>query len=162
MTTPQGSLDLLNTPLAQELLQSAAPAHLAYNWHDGTPRVIPINFYWNGKEIVVCSAPDSPKMKALKDGVHVALNIDSPRNPSHVLIVRGRVRMELVEGLPPEYIAACEKGDKEAAQSWLTLARSLMPCMIRIFIRPEWVGLIDFESRLPSSVEKGIARQKAN
>ncbi len=160
MATLQGSLDLLNTPLAQELLHSALPAHLAYNWHDGAPRVIPIGFYWNGQEIVVCSPPDAPKMKALKDGVRVALNIDSPRTPSHVLMVRGTVRVDIVDGLPPEYIASVEKGDKEAAQSWLTLARSLWPCMARISIRPEWVGLIDFENRLPSAVEKGLARQK--
>ncbi len=160
MTTLQGSLDLLDTPLAQELLHSALPAHLAYNWRDGTPRLIPIGFYWNGQEIVVCSPPDAPKMKALTDGAQVAVNIDSPRTPSHVLMVRGTVRTELVEGLPPEYIASVEKGGKEAAQSWLNMARNMWPCMARIFIRPEWVGLIDFENRLPSAVEKGIARQK--
>ena len=37
----QGDLSILNEPTAMELLASAVPARLAYNWSDGTPRVIP-------------------------------------------------------------------------------------------------------------------------
>jgi len=53
MPTKQGGLELLQTPVAQELLQSNIPARLAYVWRDGTPRVIPIWFHWNGEEIVL-------------------------------------------------------------------------------------------------------------
>ncbi len=158
MATKQGSLDLLNEPIAQTLLHSALPAHLAYNWHDGTPRVIPIGFYWNGKEIVVCSPLDAPKVQILKDGVKVAITIDSLSPATQVLLVRGTVRTETVEGLPAEYIKSVEKGGKEQAQSWLDYAGKLWPRMARIFIQPEWVGLIDFEARMPSAVEKGKAR----
>jgi predicted nucleotidyltransferase len=35
----------------------------AYNGSDGCPRVIPIGFYWNGNEIVVCTAATAPKVK---------------------------------------------------------------------------------------------------
>ncbi len=154
MATQQGSLDLLNEPIAQALLHSALPAHLAYNWHDGTPRVIPIGFYWNGTEIVVCSPLQAPKMQVLRDGVKVALTIDSLSPATHVLLVRGVIRTETVEGLPAEYIESVEKGEKEAARGWLDHAARIWPRMARIFIRPEWVGLIDFESRMPSAVEK--------
>ena len=51
----------LGHPGAQELLRSGPPARLAYNGHDGFPRVIPIGFYWNSERIVVCTAPTSPR-----------------------------------------------------------------------------------------------------
>ena len=36
---------LLDDPVAQELLHSTNLARLAYTWHDGTPRVVPIWFH---------------------------------------------------------------------------------------------------------------------
>jgi hypothetical protein len=50
MPTKQGSLALLDDPVAQRLLQSTIPARFAYNRRDGTPRVVPIGFHWNGAE----------------------------------------------------------------------------------------------------------------
>src|SRR6266542_251315 len=43
---------------------------------DGFPRVIPIGFWWNGTDIVVCTAPTAPKVKALGERPNVALTID--------------------------------------------------------------------------------------
>jgi hypothetical protein len=40
-------VEVLNQPLARELLGSAIPARLAYTGLDGFPRVVPIGFYWN-------------------------------------------------------------------------------------------------------------------
>ena len=53
----QGDPKLLEDPVAKELLKSTIPARLAYNWTDGTPRVVPIWFHWDGKEIVMGSPP---------------------------------------------------------------------------------------------------------
>ena len=41
----QGSLELLEDPVATALLDSAIPARLAYTWMDGSPRVVPIWFH---------------------------------------------------------------------------------------------------------------------
>jgi len=159
MTSHQGSTQLLDEPLAQELLQSKLPAQLAYNWHDNTPRLIPIGFHWNGREIVLCSPLDAPKTRVLQNGMKVALTISSERNPMHVLSIRGSIRIEQVDGLPPEYIAMTERtSGKEHAQAWLTQARLMWPVMMRIFVQPEWVRLMDFETRFPSAVESGQAR----
>ena len=38
---------------AQELLASTSSAHLAYIGKDGTPRVIPVAFFWTGEQFVV-------------------------------------------------------------------------------------------------------------
>ena len=47
----QGSLGLLDDPVAQALLGSANPAKLAYSRMDGSPRVVPIWFHWTGEQI---------------------------------------------------------------------------------------------------------------
>ena len=77
MRSQQGDLSLLDHPVAQQLLRSRIPARLAYVWHDGTPRVVPIRFHWTGQEVVVSTPPAAPKMKALADNAKVAITIDT-------------------------------------------------------------------------------------
>jgi nitroimidazol reductase NimA-like FMN-containing flavoprotein (pyridoxamine 5'-phosphate oxidase superfamily) len=90
MTNRQGELSLLEDQVAQQLLQSTIPARLAYTWADGSPRVVPIGFHWNGKELVFGTPTDAPKMKVLRDGVSVAVTIDRDSVPYHVLLLRER------------------------------------------------------------------------
>ena len=118
MPTKQGDVGLIHDPVAQELLQSKAPAHLAYTWRDGTPRVVPIGFHWNGQEIVLATAPDAPKMKVLTDGAQVALTIEGDGALPKVLLVRGTVRVDTVEGIAPEWAAAAYRSLGEADGCW--------------------------------------------
>lgn len=60
----QGSLELLQDPVAKTLLSSSIPARLAYTWMDGSPRVVPIWFHWTGDQFVLGSPPRAPKLKA--------------------------------------------------------------------------------------------------
>jgi hypothetical protein len=160
--TKQGDVSLIHDPVAQELLQSKAPAHLAYTWRDGTPRVVPIGFHWNGQEIVLATAPDAPKMKVLTDGAKVALTIDSDGALPKVLLVRGTVRVDTVEGIAPEWAAAAYRSQgEEGGRAMVENSAPLYPRMSRIFIQPQWVGILDFETRLPSAVERAIARTQA-
>jgi hypothetical protein len=162
MTTPQGSLDLLNDPVAQQLLQSTIPARLAYTWTDGTPRVVPIWFHWNGSEVVLGSPPDAPKLKALHDGTKVALTIDGDTMPYKVLLIRGSVRTDGVDGVTPEYAASAKRTfGEEHGEAWLENVRAMGSQMARIAITPEWVGIIDFESRFPSALERAMERAAA-
>jgi hypothetical protein len=159
MTTKQGDVALLNDPVAQRMLESKTPARFAYNWSDGAPRVVPIGFHWNGEEIVLGTPTDAPKMKALHDGDPVALTIDSDTPPYKVLLIRGAVRTDVVDGIAPEYAAMCNRVMGEAgAQGWLTQVRPIFPQMARIFIKPTWVGILDFESRFPSAIERAMER----
>jgi hypothetical protein len=149
----QGSVDLLKQPAAQELLRSKIPARLAYVWLDGTPRVVPIWFHWNGREIVMATPPRAPKLKALKKNPKVSLTIDDNVFPHKVLLIRGTSRLEDVAGIVPEYAAAAERYfTPEQAQSWLQNLRSMISSMVRITITPEWVGLLDFQTRFPSAL----------
>jgi hypothetical protein len=159
MTTKQGSLALLDDPVAQKLLQSTLPARLAYSWSDGTPRVVPIWFHWNGKEIVLGTFPDSPKMKVLKEGTKVALSIDSDSMPYKVLLIRGSVHIDSVEGIAPEYRASGQRVlGEEQGQAFMNQVQPIIPQMARIFIRPEWVAIQDFESRFPNAMERAMER----
>ncbi|MDQ3928176.1 MAG: pyridoxamine 5'-phosphate oxidase family protein [Chloroflexota bacterium] len=162
MTTKQGDLSLINDPVAQQLLQSTIPARFAYTWTDGTPRVIPIGFHWNGEEIVLGTPPDAPKMKALKDGAKVALTIDSDRMPHKVLLIRGTARIDTVEGVAPEYAAMSRRVmGEEAGEAWVAQVSSITPRMSRVFIRPEWVAVMDFETRFPNALERAMERAQA-
>ena len=162
MPTKQGDVGLLRDPVAQELLQAKFPAHLAYTWRDGTPRVVPIGFHWNGEEIVLATATDAPKTKVLKTGSKVAVTMDRDARSPKVLLIRGTVRIDTVEGIAPEYAAMLRRTlGEDCGQAVLAQAAPLYPRMTRLFIHPDWVGLLDFETRLPSAVERAIARAQA-
>ena len=149
----QGDLALLQHPAAQEMLQSKIPARLAYIATDGTPRVVPIWFHWNGKEIVMASPPKAPKLKSLVKNPKVSLTIDENGFPPKVLLIRGTARLEPVEGIVPEYEASAARYfDPELAQAWLKQLRSMVSSMVRITVTPEWVGLLDFQTRFPSAL----------
>ena len=159
MPTIQGDIGLLNEPMAQRLLQSRIPARLAYVWSDGTPRVVPIGFHWNGREVVLGTPPDAPKVSVLADGAPVALTIDGDEMPYQVLMVRGTTRSDVVNGIAPEYAAMCRRTlGEEGGQAWLDQLAPMCPQMVRISITPTWVGLIDFQTRFPSAVERAMER----
>lgn len=149
----QGDLGLLQHPASQELLKSKIPARLAYVWSDGTPRVIPIWFHWNGREIVMATPPKAPKLKALARNPKVSLTIDDNTFPHKVLLIRGIARLEPLDGIAPEYAMAAERYfGVEQGQAWVKNLRTMISSMVRITITPEWVGLLDFETRFPSAL----------
>jgi hypothetical protein len=157
MPTRQGDVALLDDPVAQRLLHSPIPARLAYVWTDGSPRVVPIAFHWNGTEIVVGTQPDAPKAKALRDGTTVAVSIDTEGDPINVLQIRGRVATDVVDGIAPEYEAAVlQLQGEEAGRVWLENLRPICPRMLRVRITPEWVAVLDFEQRFPSALERAM------
>jgi len=153
MPVKQGSLDLLQHPASQELLNSRIPARLAYVWTDGTPRVVPIWFHWNGREIVMATPPKAPKLKALAQNPKIALTIDNNDFPHKVLLVRGSARLETVKGIVPEYALAAERYfGPEQGKAWVSQLASMVQEMVRVTVTPEWVGLLDFQSRFPSAL----------
>ena len=80
-------------------------------------------------------------------------------HPPKILLIRGTVRTDTVEGIAPEYAAMIHRTmSEEDGQALLTGATRLYPRMTRIFIHPDWVGILDFETRLPSAVERAIKR----
>jgi hypothetical protein len=153
MPVKQGDLGLLQHPASQELLKSKIPARLAYVWTDGSPRVIPIWFHWNGKEIVMGTPAKAPKLKALAKNPRVSLTIDDNVFPHKVLLVRGTARLEPVNGVVPEYALAAERYfGPEQGKAWVAQMGKMISSMVRVTITPTWVGLLDFQTRFPSAL----------
>ena len=153
MPVKQGDLGLLQHPASQELLVSKIPARLAYVWTDGSPRVIPIWFHWNGKEIVMGTPPKAPKLKALAKDPRVSLTIDDNVFPHKVLLVRGTARLEPVNGVVPEYAMAAERYfGPEQGKAWVAQMGKMVQSMVRVTVTPTWVGLLDFQTRFPSAL----------
>lgn len=153
MPVKQGDLGLLKHPASVELLESRIPARFAYVWMDGTPRVIPIWFLWNGREFVMATPPKAPKLKALAKNPKVSITIDDGSFPYKVLLVRGTAQLDTVEGIVPEYAAAAERYfGRERGQAWIKQLCSMISKMVRITVTPEWVGLLDFQTRFPSAL----------
>lgn len=150
---PQGDLQLLDHPVAQELLQARIPARVAYVARDGSPRAVPVWFHWNGSEIIVGTPPNAPKVKALRERPQVAITIDTNEFPNKVLLIRGKARMTTAKGILPEYVQA---GDRylgaEANRAWISQLSGMVSEMIRIAITPEWVGVLDYRERFPSAL----------
>jgi hypothetical protein len=159
-TLPQGDLRLLDTPVAVRLLASATPARLAYVAEDGTPRVVPTWFHWNGEELVMPTFVAAPHIRrparriaSLRANPAVALSIDTESAPPHVLLVRGEATVEDIEGVAPEYASSARRYlGEDAAASLLSMADDPSTRMARIAVRPAWVGVLDFETRLPGPI----------
>ena len=157
---PNEIAEVLNRPLSQELL-ARGMTRLAYVAKDRTPRNIPIVFAWNGSQIVMCTAENAPKLPALRSNPAVALTIDTEVHPPKILLIRGRAELDIVEGIPEEYLQINGTYTMTAEQrvEWEAGIRSLYDGMVRIVVIPAWAKLIDFETTLPSPVEE-LIRQR--
>jgi len=147
----------LGEPGAVDLLEHQPLARLAYAGPDGLPRVIPTGFLWRDGRIVVCTATIAPKVAALSARPHVALAIDNDNAAaSKSLSVRGVATIDVVDGVPEEYLAAVAKGipaDQFAA--FEAQVRSVYKQMARISIEPRWARYYDFTAgRVPAFLHK--------
>ena len=151
---PQENIrELLNDPLAQKLLNSTIPARLAYTGLDGFPRAIPIWFLWDGARVVLGTPPNAQKVKALAKNPNVALTIDTTGYPPEILLMRGIAKIEMVDGPAPEFLAAGRKYlGEEQGREFEAYARQTYKQMARILIEPDWVKILDFQTRLPSAM----------
>ncbi|GAA0496117.1 pyridoxamine 5'-phosphate oxidase [Paractinoplanes deccanensis] len=151
---------VLSRPISQELLARDL-LRMAYVAKDGTPRAIPIAFTWNGSEIVVCTPKNAPKLHSLRRRPEVALTIDTEVHPPKILLIRGRAELDVVDGIPEEYLQmnGSYQMTPEQRVVWEAEVRSLYDGMVRIVITPTWAKLIDFETTLPTAVEELIKQR---
>lgn len=159
--TPDDVAAVLQNPLTQEMLDRDF-ARLAYVAPDGTPRVVPIGFTWNGTEAVMCTTPNAPKVASLRRNPAVALTIDTEVHPPKILLLRGEAVLDEVEGIPDEYLrmnGSYEMTPQQRAE-WEVEVRSLYDSMVRIVVTPTWAKLIDFHETLPTAVEELVRRRE--
>lgn len=154
---PQGDLTLLQTLTAQRLLTASQVARLAYTGQDATPRVIPVNFLWTGDEVVVGAFADNYKVRDLQARPDVAICIDTADGPPQVLMLRGKVSLTEVEGVLEEYATIQRAGmGAEAGSAYLEAIDKPGLRMVRIGLRPTWVGVLDFQERFPEMTPKPV------
>jgi hypothetical protein len=145
--------EILGKPISVELLSSSIPARLAYVGVDGDPRVVPIGFLWTGTQALMFTVPKAAKVQALRKNPRVAITIDTESFPPHVLLIRGSATLELVDGVPAEYLEASRKMVPAAQfDEWEAGVQALYEQMVRITIAPDWAKLLDFETTLPKAV----------
>jgi general stress protein 26 len=150
---PQGDPGLLETEVARRLLASTELARLAYVAADGTPRVMPMMFHWTGEEVIMWTYHGAHKIPSLRARPAVALTIDANGYPPEVLMVRGRAAITEIDGVVPEYPLALRRyygagGEEQVKAQIAELDRPGLR-MARIAVRPAWVGVLDFQTRLP-------------
>jgi hypothetical protein len=127
---------------------------------DGTPRVLATWFHWTGEVLAMPTFVAAPhvrhsayRLRALRANPDVAVTIDTETFPPEVLSMRGRVEIREVEGIPDEYAASAVRYlGEEAAEAYLSQIDQPRTRMARIDLHPAWVGLQDFQSRLPSAL----------
>lgn len=153
--------EILDRPISRELLARDL-LRLAYVAKDGTPRNVPIAFTWNGSQIVLCTTKNAPKLHSLRHNPQVALTIDTEVHPPKILLLRGHAELDVVDGIPEEYLQMNGSYEMTPEQrvEWEAEVRSVYDGMVRIVITPTWVKLIDFDNTLPSAVEE-LVRQRA-
>jgi len=155
--------EVLGRALSQELLKRDL-ARMAFVAQDGTPRAIPIGIFWNGSEIVMCTAKNARKLRSLERNPAVALTIDTEVHPPHILLLRGDAELDPVEGIPEEYLQASGTYEMtpEQRQGFEAEVRALyVDGMVRIVVRPTWAKLIDFETTLPTAIQELYDERRA-
>lgn len=127
---------------------------------------MPTWFHWTGEDVVMVTYTAEPaigirhpatRLTALRANPVVALTIDTEGYPPRSLTIRRRARISDVHGIATEYAAAAHRylGD-QAATEMLTALDQPGTAQARITVRPTWVGLLDFVTRLPD-VQGGVS-----
>ena len=156
----QGDLRLLESDIAKSLLSSTIPARCAYVASNGSPRIVATWFHWTGSELVMPTFISAPhvrhpagRLRDLRRNPEMAISIDTESTPPQVLSIRGTATIHEVDGIVPEYAAAAPRYlGQDQASEYLAQIDQPITRMARIAVRPTWVGVLDFASRLPSAL----------
>jgi hypothetical protein len=156
----QGDLALLETDTARRLLESTIPARVAYVGLDGMPRVVATWFHWTGTALSMPTFVAAPhvrhpaaRLRALRANPAVAVTIDTEDWPPAVLTIRGQASISELDGIAAEYALAAHRYlGSDAAGTYLAQIDQPGTRMAKIDVRPDWVGVLDFQTRLPSAL----------
>lgn len=121
---------------------------------------MPTWFHWDGQTIVMATWISGPhvqqparRLADLAISPDVAISIDTDDQPPHLLQLRGRAEIEIVEGLVEEYRLAAARYLGDPAADYLANLAHPSSSMARIAVRPSWVNLIDFDERPPQALD---------
>jgi hypothetical protein len=98
-------------------------------------------------------------MTALARDPRAALTINTYDHAYRVLCA-WHVRAEVMQQVVPEYVLMARQMLGEAADGWPQQVQAMLPAMrgmARVAITSEGVGIIDFQQRFPSVIERTAA-----
>ena len=140
---------VLSDSVTTDLIERSPPLRAAYTGTDGVPRVVPLGCLLRDGKFVFCTVSSSAKVEALRQDPRVALTIDIA-SPPCCLLVRGLAEVEIVEGVPEEYLTAAKRNVPPAAhEQFEAQVRQLYDDMARITVTPTWARLNDFVRTAP-------------
>ena len=152
----------LSDPVTLELIERSPLLRVAYTGLDGAPRVVPLAYVLRDGTFVFCTAANSAKVAALRNDPRVALTIDVALPPC-CLLVRGTATVEIVDGVPDEFLAASRRNvPDEAFEQFEAQVRGLYDRMARIVVTPTFARLNDFQRTAPRAVERLVAAKSAS
>ena len=144
------SLEDLESAFARRVLTSSIPARLSFVRPDGRPDVLPIWFLWRAGQLIMCSQAGAYKVAALQQNPAVAISIDSDSPPYESVRLRGVAEIELVDGIPQEYIDCAHRYyGEEKGDAWIAFVAPITQQMARIAVTPNWAEVWDFRARFP-------------
>ena len=71
--------------------------------------IVPAASWWTGDTIVIATVVKSAKVTAIRKHPRVALCVDKPGMPPRCLLVRGAATVDIVDGVPDEYVAGSRR-----------------------------------------------------
>jgi hypothetical protein len=71
--------------------------------------IVPTAFWWTGDTIVIATAVKSAKVTTIRKHSSVALCVDKPGMPPRSLLIRGAATVDIVDGVPDEYVAGSRR-----------------------------------------------------
>ncbi len=91
----------------------------------------------------MCTTSNAPKLPALRTNPMVALTIDTEVHPPRTLLIRGQAELDVVDGIPDEYLQmnGTYEMTPEQRVHWEAEVRSLYDGMVRIVVTPTWAKL---------------------
>ena len=158
---PNEIAEVLGRPRARSSCRGPDPASVRRQGRHAAQR--PDRLRLERHADLMCTAKNAPKNIALRHNPTVALTIDTEEHPPKILLIRGRAELDVVDGIPDEYLqaAAPTRMTPEQRVEWEAGVRSLYDGMVRVVVTSTWAKLIDFETTLPSAVEQ-LMRNRQN
>jgi hypothetical protein len=161
MPTQQGDLALLNDPAARRLLQSSAPARIAYTGPDGARCEHPAHFEWDGIGLVFRISPGLPGPRAVPSGAKVTVTIDSHDLLCSVLVIRGSVRIGSLLIHARQHRETGDRAGGAGGTRLATMERTFTGTALMV-VEPEHVTLLEFHTRVPSHAESDMERLRTS
>lgn len=106
---------------------------------DGTPQSSPVWFLWDGREFLIYSEPEKPKVRNIRKNGRVSLNLNSDDSGGDVAAFTGQARIDrrapAAKDLP-EYAKKYARGIKAIGMTPESFSKSYS---VAIRVRPDGV-----------------------